>query len=146
MKRFALIAALSLAAAPVFAEGDAAAGEEAFGKKCVTCHVIEDADGNVIAGRNVKTGPNLYGVIGGPAAEVEGFRYGKGITEASEAGLVWTQENFTAYLADTTAFIREISGDRRARSNMAFKVDDPQEAADIHAYLMSVAADPNAGS
>lgn len=152
MRKLSILAAASLAmAAPtiVAAEdlpGDATAGGEFFNAQCVTCHVIEAPDGTVIAGRNMKTGPNLYGVIGGPAAQVEGFKYGDGILEAAEGGLVWNEENLTAYLDNTTAFLREQTGSRRARSAMAFQVTDPQTAADVYAYLMSVAPDPDAAN
>jgi cytochrome c len=45
------------------------------------------ADGNVLAGTNAMTGPNLYGFIGHPAGSNDGFRYGAGIPEAAK-GLV----------------------------------------------------------
>jgi cytochrome c len=146
MNKLTILAAASMAAAlaaPVAAQ-DVAAGEEFFNRQCVTCHVIETPEGETIAGRNMKTGPNLYGVIGGPAAEVEGFRYQPGITEAAEGGLVWTEENFTAYLNNNTQFLREFTGSRRARSAMNFMVPDAEMAANLYAYLMSVAPDPNA--
>ncbi len=64
------LTALSFAAlaltAPAFAQdasGDAAAGEKVFAK-CQTCHVIADADGTVLGGKNAKVGPNLYGLPG----------------------------------------------------------------------------------
>lgn len=145
MRKLSILAAASLAmAAPTVARADMAAGEEFFNAQCVTCHVIEAPDGTVIAGRNMKTGPNLYGVIGGPAAQVEGFRYGDGILEAAEGGLVWNEENLVAYLDNTTKFLREQTGSRRARSAMAFQVADPEMSSDIYAYLMSVAPNPDA--
>lgn len=81
MKKFTLAAALSVLAAPVFADGhaptvgDAAAGEEQFNRQCVACHVVADASGEVLAGRNAKTGPNLYGIAGRTLGAVEDFRY-----------------------------------------------------------------------
>jgi len=78
---FVADATLTLLAAPAFADGhaatgDAAAGQEQFERQCVSCHVIADADGNVLAGRAAKTGPNLYGMAGKQPGAVEGFRYG----------------------------------------------------------------------
>ena len=131
------IAALTgaLFAAPAFAQdGDAAAGEDAF-RQCATCHAIVDADGNAIAGRaNMRTGPNLYGVVGRPAGSVEGFRYRPDIVEAGEGGLVWDQESLTAYLQDPGGFLSEALG-KRARSGMSYQVRDPAEAANLAAFL-----------
>ncbi len=59
----AALAALALTTAPALAEGDAAKGEREF-RVCAACHVIDDPDGNRIAGRGAKTGPNLYNIIG----------------------------------------------------------------------------------
>ncbi len=69
------LTALSILAASsgmALAAGDAEAGKKVF-NQCQTCHVVAAPDGTVLAGKNAKTGPNLYGVIGRPAASVEGF-------------------------------------------------------------------------
>lgn len=125
----------ALLATPVLAQdGDAAAGEEAF-SQCATCHAIVDDAGTVIAGRpNVRTGPNLYGVVGRPAGSVEGFRYRPDIVAAGEGGLVWDVASLTAYLQDPGGFLSETLG-KNARSGMAYQVRDPAEAANIAAFL-----------
>ena len=138
------IAALAgaMLASPALAQGDAAAGEEAF-RQCATCHHIEDADGNVIAGRaNVRTGPNLYGVVGRQAGSLEGFRYRPDIVAAGEAGLVWDEEKITAYLQGPGDFLSEVLG-KNARSGMAFQVKDAGEAANIAAFLAQHGAATN---
>jgi cytochrome c len=135
------IAALAgaMLASPALAQGDAAAGEAAF-NQCATCHHIEDASGTTLAGRaNVRTGPNLYGVVGRQAGSVEGFRYRPDIVAAGEAGLVWDQEKIAAYIQDPGAFLSETLG-KNARSGMAFKVRDPAEAANIAAFLATFGA------
>ena len=66
---------------------DPAAGEAGF-KKCQACHVVKDADGNVLAGKTGRIGPNLFGIVGRQAGTVEKFRYKKSIVAAGEAGLV----------------------------------------------------------
>ena len=99
MKTLNIAAALAVLAAPAFADGhaasgngDAANGEAEFNKQCVSCHVVADADGNVLAGRAAKTGPNLYGVAGRVPGTVEGFRYGDAIVELGETtGLGWAE-------------------------------------------------------
>ena len=129
-----LIAA-GLMAAPAFAQdGDAAAGEQAF-TQCATCHVVQDADGNTIAGRNGRTGPNLYGVAGRQAGSVEDFRYGESSVLAGEQGLTWDQESFVAYVQDPTGYLREVLDDPQARGKMAYKVRSEEDAQNLWAFL-----------
>jgi len=137
--KLTMIAALAgLLATPALAqEGDAEAGERVF-NQCQACHVVEDDDGNVLAGRNGQVGPNLYGLPGRAAAAVEGFRYGDGIQAAAEQGMVWDEETFVAYLQDPTAYLREVTGDNRARSNMSYRVRSEEDAADVWAYIVSL--------
>ena len=125
----------AMLAAPAFAQdGDAAAGEDAF-RQCATCHAIVDADGTAIAGRaNMRTGPNLYGIVGRPAGSVEGFRYRPDIVRAGEEGLVWDEESLTAYLQDPGGFLSETLG-TRARSGMSYQVRSADEAANLAAFL-----------
>lgn len=139
MKHIMAAAALAAFASPAFAEahlgsGDPAAGEAAF-SKCQSCHVVQNEAGEVLAGRNAKTGPNLYGVVGRQAGTVDGFRYKKSIVEAGEAGLVWDVASLTEYLQDPTAFLKKALDDNGARSGMAFKVRSEEEAADLAAFL-----------
>ena len=139
MKRTILTAALVALTGPAFADGhlgpgDPEAGAESF-SKCQSCHVVQNADGEVLAGRNGKTGPNLHGVVGRQAGSVDGFRYRKSIVEAGEAGLVWDVETLTAYLQDPNGFLRETLDSNRARSGMAFQVRDEGEAQNLAAFL-----------
>jgi cytochrome c len=139
------LAVSTLAGGMAFAQGDAAAGEKVF-NQCQTCHVVADAEGNVLAGKNAKTGPNLYGVIGRPAASYEGFKYGTGIIEAKEKGLVWDEAQLAVYVQDPTAFLEEFTGDSKARSKMVYKVRKEEDAANVAAFLatFSAAAPPAA--
>lgn len=141
MSKFMIMGAVAaLMAAPAFAEGDAAAGEEAF-SQCQTCHVVETDDGEVLAGRNAKQGPNLYNVVGRQAGSVEGFRYRPSLVEAGEVDLVWTEEALTAYLQDPNGFLREYLDNRRARSGMAYRVRTEEDAMNLAAFLASVSPD-----
>lgn len=143
MKTLNIAAALTVLAAPAFADGhaasgDAAAGEEQFNRQCVSCHVVADADGNVLAGRAAKTGPNLYNMAGATPGAVDGFRYGKSLVEYGETGAVWVEESFVAYIMDPTGYLREALDDNRARAKMSYKVRDAGDAANIYAYIASV--------
>ncbi|SHH19306.1 cytochrome c [Cognatiyoonia sediminum] len=139
-----LAAVFALAASPAFADGhastqgDAAAGEEQFNRQCVACHVVANADGEVLAGRNAKVGPNLYGIAGRVIGSVEDFRYGKDIVEVGENGGVWTEEAFVGYVQDPTGWLRETLDNRRARGKMAYQVRDEGQSYDLFAYLASV--------
>jgi cytochrome c len=147
MKYLTLAAAMALLSAPAFAQeltGDAAAGEEQFGRQCVACHVVVNEAGETLAGRNARVGPNLYQMPGNVMAHVEGFDYSDAFVELRERGDVWTEELFVAYVQDPTAFLREQTENRRARGKMAFQVRDAQQAADIYAYLSSIAPAPEA--
>lgn len=119
--------------------GDAAAGEGVFSKQCVACHLVTSPDGEVLAGTRGHSGPDLYGVAGRPIASHEGFRYGKSIAEVGETGAVWTEDEFVAYVQDPTHWLRETLDSKKARSKMGWKVRDPKDAADLYAYLYSLA-------
>ena len=144
MKYLNLAAVVALCAGPALAEshasGDAAAGEEQFNRQCVACHVVVNDAGETLAGRNARTGPNLYGVAGRVPGSVEGFDYGDAVLAFGETGVVWDEEHFVGYVQDPTGYLREQLQDRRARGKMAFQVRDEQQARDIYAYLASLAA------
>ena len=147
MKKFTIAAAFAVLAAPAFADGhaatvgDAAAGEEQFNRQCVACHVVADASGEVLAGRNARTGPNLFGLAGRQIGADADFRYGDAIIELGETGAVWTEEAFVGYVQDPTGWLRETLEDRRARGKMAYQVRDEGQAYDLYAYLATFAAE-----
>jgi cytochrome c len=146
MKLLAVAAlGMTLMSAPAFADGhatgDAGAGEAVFGK-CKACHMIQDADGNDIV-KGGRTGPNLYGLLGRVAGSAD-FKYGKSIVEAGEGGLVWNEAEFVKYVADPKKYLAEVNDDKRARSKMAFKLKDAEDAANVWAYIVSVGPAPEA--
>lgn len=132
-----ITAAAALLPFAAFAEGDIEKGAKAF-SKCVSCHVVVNDAGETLAGKSAKTGPNLYKVLGHAAGSVEGFNYGTGLVKAKEMALEWTEENFVAYLADPTKFLRSFTGDKGVRGNMSFQIKKEDEAKDIYAYLISL--------
>ena len=131
-----LIATLAVVAlaVPAFA-GDAAKGEKEF-KKCKACHMIQAEDGTDIV-KGGKTGPNLYGIVGKPAAHQEGFKYKESIVGFAGANpdFVWTEEELAAYMTDPSAWLEAKLG-AKAKSGMTHKQKKDQE--DIAAYLASV--------
>ncbi len=119
--------------------GDVIAGEIAYSKQCVACHVVVNDDGKKLAGRNGKSGPNLYNIAGAVAGMVEGYRYGKSIVAAgAENSLVWTEDTFVAYVQDPKGFLRTYLDDKKARAKMSYKVRNEEDARNIYAYLFSL--------
>lgn len=122
MSSFVAIGLLA-SAATATAEVD---GKKLTKQACFSCHNFDDAP-------RVKTGPNLFGVAGSKAGTQANFKrgtktaYSKGMQKIAETGLVWTDENLKAYLADPKGFLQEKSGDPAARSAMVIpKFTDEQ--------------------
>lgn len=140
--RLALVAAMAAAfAAPAMAQdisGDPEAGEDVF-RQCQTCHVVVDESGETLAGRNAKTGPNLYGVVGRQAGTIEDFNYGDDLVAAGEAGLNWDEASMSSYLQDPTGYLREYLDESSARGKMSYRVRSEEDALDVIAYLHSLA-------
>lgn len=116
----AALGAAIIGASGYVVAGDAVQGEKVF-KKCAACHSIEEG--------KRKIGPSLYGVLGRTSGTLDGFRYSKAM---QSAGIVWTEETISEYLANPRAYIK---GNR-----MAFVgLKKPEDRADVIAYLKLVA-------
>mgnify|MGYP003108968734 CR=1 FL=1 len=72
-----------------FAVGTAYAVDKEF-RKCAGCHSIDE-------GKRGGMGPNLWGVYGSPAGQVEGYRYSEWL---KESGIIWKRESLRAWLSD----------------------------------------------
>ncbi len=129
----ASIAILTFAAPAMAAShgaGDVTKGQKVF-KKCMSCHEIGE-------GAKSKVGPPLTGIIGRKAAAIEGYKYGKSIVAAGEAGLVWSEEELDEYLLSPKKYLRAKLGDKKAKSKMPFRLKKEQDRADVIAYLSSL--------
>ena len=131
MKRFHIAFSffVALIATPPAQAQDAAAGEDIF-RKCSACHQVGDGAKN-------RVGPVLTDLIGRPAGSFAGYKYGKSMLQAGEAGLIWTPESIFEYLASPKAFLRTFLDDPRAKAKMSFKLPDEQDRKDVIAYLSS---------
>ncbi|MCE8509179.1 cytochrome c family protein [Ruegeria pomeroyi] len=85
-------------ALPALADGDADKGKKVF-NKCKACHAVGEGAAN-------KVGPQLNGIIGAAAGQVEGFKYSDALTEAAAGGLVWDDESLAAFLAKPKDFMK----------------------------------------
>lgn len=118
-----LIAAIVTPAATTShaSEGDAVRGERAF-QRCYACHSV---DANETAKLQ---GPNLFRIIGRPAAAVAGFEYSQAMREKAAAGLTWDAATLDRYIADPEAVV---PGTRMSVPLLR----DGRERADLIAYL-----------
>jgi cytochrome c len=116
---FAALASAVLFSVPAHAEGDAAAGEKVF-NQCKACHENEK-------GVN-KVGPTLKGIVGRKAASVPDYKYSAAMMAKGAGGLVWTEENLTAYLPNPKTYV--------PGTKMAFAgLKKPEDVANVIAYL-----------
>ena len=99
-----------------------AEGQSLF-KKCKACHQVGE-------GAKDKTGPALNGIVGAAAGASEGFKYSRPMKAAAEGGLVWNEDELSAFLAKPKAYMKGTK-----MSFAGFKKDEDLLA--IIAYLKS---------
>jgi cytochrome c len=133
----AAAATLAVMVTPFAAKAqDPAAGEDVF-RKCRACHQVGATARNGV-------GPVQNGLIGRKAGTYDGYAYSELNKAAGAAGLVWTEENVFAYLADPGAFLKKFLTDAgkadqaAGNTKMVFKLADEQERKDVIAYLKSL--------
>lgn len=92
-----ILAGLCLAAQPALAEGDAAAGAEAFQQYCKQCHVPVPGD--------PPAAPKLAGVVGRPVGSLASFRYSEAFQARHAQRMVWTEENLGKFIRAPRRYI-----------------------------------------
>jgi cytochrome c len=137
-KTLTTLALTAMFAMPALAEGDIEAGKKVF-NQCQTCHVVVNDAGETLAGKKAKTGPNLYAVIGRTAGTYPEFKYGDDMIAAGAAGLVWDEALIIEYVQDPTGFLKTRLDDKGAKGMMSFKLKKPEDAANVAAFLASLA-------
>jgi cytochrome c len=98
---------------------DVGKGRSLFERRCTGCHRLDD----------IRSGPRLRGVVGRAAGSDAGFPYSDAL-KASR--LTWSEATLDRWLADPDALVPD--------NDMAFRVSEATERAQIIAYLKSVPA------
>ena len=110
---------------PLLAAADPAAGEATFKKLCTACHTPTE-------GGKAGLGPNLYGVVGGPHAHMQGFNYTDGLKAKTGP---WTFEELNQWLKKPSSYVKN--------TRMAFAgISNDKSRADVIVYLRSLSHDP----
>ena len=94
-------------------QGDATRGKTLY-QNCTACHSIDDDD----------IGPRHRGVVGRNAGTVPGYAYSPAL---KASGIVWNPTTLDRWLTNPSAMV--------PGTKMFFLIDNPQNRADIIAYL-----------
>jgi cytochrome c len=107
------------------ASADPAKGEAVF-KKCAACHNADKGGAN-------GTGPNLYGIVGGPHASRPGFGYSDAL--GGMKGKPWSWDELGAWLKSPKTYA--------PGTKMSFAgISKPEERAAVIAYLNTKSDSP----
>nr|WP_294517043.1 cytochrome c family protein [uncultured Rhodopila sp.] len=113
------------AIAPLLAKADPAAGEAYAKKVCGICHTFTEGGKAIV-------GPNLYNVVGGPHAHMQGFDYSNAIK--SKTG-PWTFAELNEWLHKPSAYA---PGTRMGFAGIA----NDQDRANVIDYLRTLSPNP----
>ncbi len=123
MLRLVIAAGVMLALPAIASAQDVENGKKLF-TKCAPCHAIGPGAKN-------KVGPQLNGILGRPAASVEGFNYSPAL---KAAGITWDDASLHTWLIDPKKMV--------PGTKMFFPgIKDEVERDDLIAYIESINAD-----
>lgn len=101
---------------------------EGLSRRCAACHTFNEGGPN-------RVGPNLWNVVGGPVAHLEGFNYSDAAKKMAADGVTWTYENLDAFLENPRGFM--------PGTRMVFPgLRSLEDRAAMIAYLRSMSEDP----
>ncbi len=111
---------------PLLAAANADTGRQLAARNCASCHSFNE-------GGRAGVGPNLYGIVNRHHAAMEGFNYSAANRALSDK--LWDYEAINTFI---NAPARAMPGTRMAFAGLA----NPQQRADVIAYLRSLAGSP----
>lgn len=125
LRKSLLILAISaaMAAPSVVAANEVAEGAVVFKQMCSACH-------SATASAKPGIGPNLFGIVGRPIGSVPNFKYSKPLTADKAAGVKWTKDSISTYLAAPQK--------AKPGTAMVIAVKDEAKRAKLTAYLASL--------
>lgn len=109
----------------LLADADVAAGEK-ITRRCTSCHGFDQ-------GGAAKVGPNLYNVVGGPKAHMEGFAYSSALQDMHNE--TWTYAKLNHFLYNPKDYVPG------TKMNFA-GLKSAKDRADLIAYLRTLSPDP----
>ena len=109
--------------AELLAAADPKAGETRA-KACTSCHTFAKGGANGV-------GPNLYDIVGRKKGSHAGFAYSDGLKNAAGD---WSYEDIFKYLSNPGGMI--------PGSKMAFRLTNPEQRAQVLAYLRTLSDSP----
>ncbi len=97
--------------------------------KCKGCHSFD------ASGTRGPAGPNLYNVVGGPAAHMAGFPYSPAMLKRRDSGALWTFDDLDKFLTSPKTFVPGTA--------MGFAgLPNPTDRGNVIAYLRSLSPSP----
>ena len=93
--------------------GDPSRGAQVY-ERCAGCHSLDQN----------RVGPAHRGVVGRQAGSLDDYRYSSALKDSR---ILWDEANLDLWLADPGVFI--------PGSRMGYRLSDPQDRADVIAYL-----------
>ncbi len=83
---------------PVLLASATEASGEKISKRCAACHTFDK-------GGPSRTGPNLWGIVGSPIAQRDGFSYSSALKEYGAGDKVWNYESLNSYIENPKGYI-----------------------------------------
>ncbi len=122
MKLLAALLVVLLSCSPALAvDGNAERGEEIY-TRCLACHTLA----------HNRVGPRHCGLFGRKAGSAPNFQYSAAM---KKYGVVWNEETLDRFIENP---LKTVPGTKMGYAG----VKDPQERADLIAYLKKATGDP----
>ena len=117
----ASLAALLASTPALAADGNAERGEEIY-TRCKACHTLEQN----------RVGPRHCGMVGRKAGSVPNYQYSAAM---KKYGVTWNEQTLDKFIENP---LKTVPGTKMGYAG----VKDPQERADLIAYLKKATSDP----